>query len=233
MTERKEHGDSGLMTYLSKLLGLKEPQLRSLALILALGLVGLWFVNWDLGAAADRRRSGPPAGTQVQATPPAAGPDLAVAAPAESGPVAGLAAVESRLARELEGILSLVQGAGRVRVWVRLAAGPTQVPAMEQRSTSRTIQEQDPGGGTRQTTDSDTDSRPAMASAPDGGSAPFVLRQEGARVEGVVVVAEGAHYPAVRAQLTEAAALALGVPPNRVAVLAMAPAAPTAGGDGQ
>ncbi|MCG0239071.1 MAG: hypothetical protein L6E13_07520 [Firmicutes bacterium] len=238
MTDRPENTEQeGLLARLGRLLGLKESQARSIALILVIGLLGLWLLGWDPAGTADRRQRRPP-GTYVQADLPwdtgEQQPQTAAAAGGPEGAGAdSLSSYEARLARELEGILSMVEGAGQVRVLVRLAAGPTRVPAMEQRTTTRSIREQDAGGGTRQTTDADTDSRPAMATAAGGGAAPFVLREEGPRVEGVVVVAEGARYPLVRAELAQAAALALGVPPNRVAVLAMTPGAQGAGGGGR
>ncbi|MFO7172620.1 MAG: hypothetical protein DIU70_006605 [Bacillota bacterium] len=239
MTDRPENTEQeGLLARVGRVLGLKESQARSIALILVIGLLGLWLLGWDPAGTADRRQQRRPPGTYVQADLPwEAGGQEPAAAPAADGPEGAgadsLSGYEARLARELEGILSMVEGAGQVRVLVRLAAGPTRVPAMEQRTTTRSIREQDAGGGTRQTTDADTDSRPAMATAAGGGSAPFVLREEGPRVEGVVVVAEGARYPLVRAELAQAAALALGVPPNRVAVLVMTPGVQGAGGGGR
>lgn len=202
---------AGFLGPLARRLNMKEGQLRTLVYLLLLGAAGVLVAQWDwLGAGTQ-----PPG----QATPVAAGPR----APGGSGagaPAPGdeLERREAELAAWLEGALSRIAGAGRVKVMLRLEAGPAQVPALESRDVTRTTREQAQDNSQRTTTERDSQSRPVLALQ----NQPWVLRTEGARVAGVLVVAEGAGQARVAEQLTLAVRTALKLLPNQVTVLPMA-----------
>lgn len=153
----------------------------------------------------------------------AAGAD-GTAGPATPG-AAALEEWQTVLEARLAGVLSCISGAGRVIVWVDLAAGPELVPLRQETVHTTRTDEQDPGGGTRTVRDEERDGR--VLSASSGSS---LLGAEGTggallgmvlapRVEGVLVIAEGAGDPRVRADLAAAAAAALGLPAHRVTIL--------------
>lgn len=214
MEERKP--DGGLLAPWARRLGVKEAQLRAILYLVLLGTTGLLVIQWDNLAA----RKGHPAGpaTPVAARPPAAG---AVAAGARDD----LERREADMAAWLEAVLGRIEGAGRVKVMVTLESGPAQVPAMESRATTRTTQEQAQDDSKRTTTEREDQSKPVMATA---SGVPWVLRTDGPKVAGVLIVAEGAGSPRVAEHLSRATQTALKLLPHQVTVLPM-----TTGGDGR
>lgn len=219
MEEKGPTSGSVLEGLVGRWLNLKDRQVRAILYILILGLLGMWVIQFDRFLGAGR------APAEAPATPVSGR-----GASAEAGPASELREQESRLARDLEQILSTVSGAGRVRVQVSLEAGPEQVPALESRNNSRTIEERDPDGARRTTADRSEETRPVMAGT-GGSSTPWVRRTEGPRVAGVLVVAEGARSAAVRYELQRAVETALGISPSRVVVMPMG-AYPADGGGG-
>lgn len=222
MTDEPKGRPPGLLSgLLARLPGWSGPQGATLRLVLALGLVGvlLLYVADMLspgGAPAGRPAAGvsapeAPAGSVNSGVRPGANPD-------GSSP---LVSHEQRLARELELVLGAVAGTGRVRVTVRLTGSPAQVLATENRKTSRSIREQDAGGGTRTTIDGDESVRPVVLSVDGRGDQPLTVREEAPGIAAVVVVAEGARNARVREDLYRAAAAATGAPLHRITVLPM------------
>lgn len=143
-------------------------------------------------------------------------PDL-TAATVPAGASDPLEPMASRLAAKLEDILSDVQGAGRVRVEVHLERGPRWEYASNQVATERRTSEQDAGGGRRTTTEQ-RDERQLLTGGDHNG--PLISEIQAVEIAGVLVVAEGAVHPGVRAALAQAVATYLHMPAHRVMVLA-------------
>lgn len=147
----------------------------------------------------------------------------------------GAAALEewqTALEVRLSSVLSRIAGAGRVTVWVTLAAGPELVPLSQETVHTTSTDERDASGGTRTVRDEErtgqlvTDGGTSSALEAGGGGRPLLGQVLAPRIAGVLVIAEGAGDPRVRAQLAAAAAAALGLPVHRVVVL------PAAAGEG-
>mgnify|MGYP007126048542 CR=1 FL=1 len=145
---------------------------------------------------------------------PRASPPATAASAAASDPLEPMA---TRLAAKLEDILSDVRGAGRVRVEVHLERGPRYEYASNQVATERRTEERDAGGG-RRTTVEERDERQLLTGGGDEG--PLISQVDAVEIAGVLVVAEGATDPRVRAALVEAVATYLHMPVHRVMVLA-------------
>lgn len=128
-----------------------------------------------------------------------------------------LASLEKDLADELSRILNQVAGAGEVAVTVTLAAGPEQNYAQNSTMVNSNIEERDTNGGTRSTTE--TNEKTEVVFSQKGGEA-LVIQEIGPQIKGVLVVAEGAQKPAIKAQLSEAVQTILNLPAHRVMVLA-------------
>ncbi|MEW6523120.1 MAG: hypothetical protein AB1445_06035 [Bacillota bacterium] len=172
-----------------------------LALLVALGVVLLLVSSWPV------RRPAP-------AVPP-------VSSQAEPGTVHELLLYQQALSRELESILSLVQGAGLVRVQVTLAESPQNQLATNSATTTRQTEEGGGGGTHRQVQESTQDHRPVMTRSSSGLEAPVVTGVHAPAIKGVLVVAEGGANSRVRAELTRAVSTLLSLPTNRVKVLPM------------
>jgi stage III sporulation protein AG len=129
----------------------------------------------------------------------------------------GSAALETRLAGELERLLSQVAGAGRVEVYITLETGPRQVLA-EEVTTEKNI---GTGAGGSETSSLIRESRKPVTVRDEAtrSERPVVLVQKEPKVRGVIVLADGAGNAALRYTLAKAVATILGVDMHRVSVL--------------
>lgn len=127
-----------------------------------------------------------------------------------------LGGLEQEIAADLCQILNQVEGAGEVAVSVALAAGPEQNYAENSTKIRSDIEEKDTSGGTRST--SETNEKTELVFSQNGGSA-LVIQEIGPEIKGVLVVAEGAEEPLIRAQLSEAIQTILNLPAHRVMIL--------------
>lgn len=126
------------------------------------------------------------------------------------------------LESELEAILEQVEGVGRVKVSVSLAATPIKEYATNTRATKRNTEEKDKSGGTRVTTETNEDGQLVLARTSTlQGEEPVVVRESKPQIQGVVVVAEGGNDPLIRARLTEAVQTLWALAPHQVQVLPM------------
>lgn len=126
---------------------------------------------------------------------------------------------EEYLARTLEVMLQQISGAGRVDVVVRLEGSTTSEFALNQTTGRRVTDEKDPAGTTRVTTDVNESGQLVVVRGDRGYEMPVVERELAPQVTGVLVVAEGARNPQIKAELFRATRVALGVEPHRILVL--------------
>jgi len=129
---------------------------------------------------------------------------------------------ERALEEELEAFLSLVDGAGQVRVMVSASAGRETVFAVDTTANHSYVLEEDAQGGTRDQRQVSTQEQTVIITDRNGLDQPLILREIEHRIEGVVIIAEGGADPFVRDALTRAAMAVLGAEAHRVQVLAMA-----------
>ncbi|HBT47172.1 MAG TPA: hypothetical protein DEA73_04705 [Peptococcaceae bacterium] len=133
-----------------------------------------------------------------------------------------LFATARALEAELEEILAKVEGAGRVKVSVALAATPVREYATNTRAVQRSTEEKNQSGGTRVTTETDEDGQLVLARTSTlQGEEPVVVRESKPEIQGVVVVAEGGRDPYVRLRLIEAVRTLWALAPHQVQVLPM------------
>ena len=123
--------------------------------------------------------------------------------------------MEARLAS----ILSQMEGAGKVDVMITYATGPELVPAMDRNEMSTTTTEKD-GTSTSQSQQIEVQERPMTIDGPDG-SEPMVLYQETPKIQGVIVIAEGASDIEVYMNLERAVMTILNIRADQVEVFAM------------
>ena len=118
-------------------------------------------------------------------------------------------ALESRLAA----VISEVENAGRVRVLLTLEGSSETVYA-----TDVSVQSDREGDTVSESRDSEY-----VLIDSSGGDAGMVLRTQTPKVQGVIVVCDGADLPEVASAVTQAVSTALGVGTDRVSVLKMKP----------
>jgi len=125
------------------------------------------------------------------------------------------------LEKQLEGILSEMWGVGKTRVMITLSGSEELVVEKDTPYTRSNTNESDSSGGSRII--SDVDSAEATVFVTNGGNAePYVVKTLSPRVEGVVVVAQGAGSGTVNQSITEMVQALFGVEAHKVKVVKMA-----------
>lgn len=150
--------------------------------------------------------------------PPA--PDNPEASPAVAREVRELSVeeLEHKYEEELKSMLEEVVGAGRVSVMVNLDSTGELVIEKNVQDRRQTTDERDRQGAARQIEESNIN-RQAVIYRKGNEEVPLVLMQKRPQVRGVIIVAEGAENPQLKAWILEAVQRGLGVPPHRVAIL--------------
>lgn len=129
-----------------------------------------------------------------------------------------MSAEEAILSKNLCAMLRQIAGAGQVEVSVRLSETTRSEYAVNTTTGKKTTQERDQSGGTRLTTE-DNDSNQLVMHRSGQEEQPVMEREVAPRVAGILVVAEGAGDPRVKAMLFQATMVAMGVEPQKILVL--------------
>ena len=120
--------------------------------------------------------------------------------------------------KEIEGILSKIDGAGKVDAMVTYISGKEVVPAYDTKKNENGTDEKDTSGGTRNIRQNDFESKIAYEETQGGSRKPVVLKEMLPEVKGVVIVADGAGDAQVKESLSRAVQVLLDVPIHRIQV---------------
>ena len=183
---------------------------KTLIYLIMIAAAGAMLMMWGRTARSPRE------------APETEAPWYQAASPDPHPPQAAQARPERALEEELEEFLSLVAGAGRVRVMVSAPGNRETVFAVDTQSNRSYILEEDAQGGTRDQRQHQTQEQTVIITDRNGQSQPLILREINPRVEGIVIIAEGGEDPFVRDALTRAAMAVLGVDAHMVQVLTKA-----------
>ncbi len=126
---------------------------------------------------------------------------------------------EELLEEKMVAILTKVKGAGAVTVSITLENSSTQEHAKNIVRESKVVQEKDTSGGLRTTTET-KENEQILLNKENGMDRPVVVREVKPLIKGVLVIAEGAYDSNVKANLTKAIEIGLGVPTYKITVLA-------------
>ena len=121
---------------------------------------------------------------------------------------------EIYLSGQLEEILSEMDGAGKVQAWVTLAGSSEKVLVQERDYEESLLQEADSVGGTR--TEEKNDMNETVFTNNSGE--PYVVKTLQPKVEGVLVIAEGAGNSVVKKNISEAVEVLFGIDAHRIKV---------------
>ena len=140
-------------------------------------------------------------------------PETAVEPPAEtSSPADAAMAYREQLERELESLLSQVQGAGRVRVLLTLKTGPAA-----QYQTDRSSSSQRSEQGTEERKEEKT----VLTERGSAYNEPTLVTTAYPVFQGALIVSQGAGDPSVRLALLGAVSALLGLGADQVTVVTM------------
>ena len=124
------------------------------------------------------------------------------------------------LTDQLEEILSMVAGAGEVRVMLTMGDSSRYFAQNIQENTSVTTEE-DSEGGIRHVESLSSSVAYVMVRQNDGSEIPLLLGEAAPSIDGIIIVAQGGGDVAVRAALTHAVQALLGIPAHRIQVFQM------------
>jgi len=128
---------------------------------------------------------------------------------------------ERALEHRLEEVLSLVDGAGRVRVLVSFAQRRETVFAVDRNINNSVTREEDAQGGTRYQSNQQEQDNTLIITDRSGLDRPLVVRETEPVVGGVVIIAEGGDNVLVQDALIRATSTLLGIEIHRVQVMKM------------
>ncbi len=121
--------------------------------------------------------------------------------------------LEERLKKMLESI----RGLGEVEVMITLESSEEKIVEKDMTAERSATEEQDSAGGTRSVNSSNTDYQTVYQNGSQGS--PFVVKTITPKVEGVLVVAEGAGKGNMTSEVTQIAQALFGVEAHKVKVL--------------
>lgn len=131
---------------------------------------------------------------------------------------------ENRYVREVEkrlkGVLSKIEGAGRVEVMITLEDSGESVVEKDTANESIDLQESDGNGGTRTEKSAKTD-RQTVYQEENNEKTPFVGKEKLPKVAGVLVVAQGGENTVVKQNISDAVMALFQIDVNRIKVVKM------------
>jgi stage III sporulation protein AG len=122
--------------------------------------------------------------------------------------------METKISRELESILSQIEGAGRVRVSISLSSDGLKSYATNMRNEKRESEEIDPQKNNKKSNEESVVRELAVSSG-----SPLLIENKSPEVLGVLVVADGARSAVVREKLNHATATLLNIAAHKVVVV--------------
>jgi len=132
-------------------------------------------------------------------------------------PTSGQGNYQQQLQRELESILTGIEGVGRVRVMLTLDDEQEVIYAFNEDISKRNTQEEDNQGGVREQVEYDHRGQLVIVRT-NNQEEPVVVKILKPRIRGILVVAAGADNPWVRERLTQAVQGVLDVPAYRITI---------------
>ena len=126
------------------------------------------------------------------------------------------AAMEKRLKH----VLGQMEGVGETEVMITLSDSGETIVEKDQKEQTNRIEESDAGGGTRTTTEQETEETTVYV---ENGSEkqPYVTKEVLPKVEGVLVVAEGGDDPRVIADISDTVMALFRVEAHKIKVVKM------------
>ncbi len=122
---------------------------------------------------------------------------------------------------KLEQAISVMEGAGKVKVMVTVSASKELVVEKDRPVTRSNTVENDSEGGSRNVDEYSNAEETVYSKKSDGSTCPYVVKTLQPAVEGVVVVAQGGDRQEVRKNITEAIVALFDIEPHKIKIVKM------------
>ncbi len=127
---------------------------------------------------------------------------------------------EYNLEEELESVLSKISGVGQVKVLITYSETSETVPMYNEKYTESTTQETDTNGGVRTIQQTDN-SKEIIYEEQSGEKVPITKKVILPKIEGAIVIAEGANNTNTKVNIIQAVEAVTGLPTHKVQVFEM------------
>lgn len=127
---------------------------------------------------------------------------------------------EYTLKEELEGVLSKIYGVGQVEVLITYSETSEVVPMYNEKYTESTTQETDTNGGVRTIQQADN-SKEIIYEEQSGEKVPITKKVISPKIEGAIIIAEGASNTNTKVNIIQAVEAVTGLPTHKVQVFEM------------
>lgn len=121
--------------------------------------------------------------------------------------------------RELEEVLSQMNGVGDVKVMMTLASTAEKVVEKDRDNQSEQRNETDQKGGERITSQDISSEETVYEKQNTNGDVPYVTKEMTPKVEGVLVLATGGDRPEVAGKITEAVQALFGIDTHKIRIM--------------
>lgn len=125
--------------------------------------------------------------------------------------------MEERLTKVLE----QVDGIGKVQVMITAKSSKEQIVLKDTPYSRTETEETDSQGGTRDTTQIDSQESTVLEEQEDGSKNPYITMELQPEIEGVLVIAKGAGDNKIIAEINEAVTALFSVPSHKIKVMKM------------
>ena len=128
---------------------------------------------------------------------------------------------ETELEQKLKKALSQVEGVGKVDVMITLKSKGEKIVEKDQNTTGNVVTETDSEGGTRETKETNTQETTIYAQEGSGTQTPYVIKELGPEIEGVIIIAEGGGDARVVQNITDAVEALFHVEAHKIKIMKM------------
>ena len=128
---------------------------------------------------------------------------------------------ERYMENKLEQAISVMEGAGKVKVMITVSASKELVVEKDMPVTRSNTVENDSEGGSRNVNEYGSTEETVYSKESDGSACPYVVKTLQPVVEGVVVVAQGGDRQEVRKNITEAIVALFDIEPHKIKIVKM------------
>lgn len=126
---------------------------------------------------------------------------------------------EVRLSAQLEEIISLIKGVGRVKVKIYITGYTEYEYEYNSRTINKVSTELDQNGGQREIVEDNLERELVVTRDPSGNEKPIIRREKLPEIQGVLIVAQGAENSQIKAEIIYAVRNLLNIPVHRISVL--------------
>lgn len=127
----------------------------------------------------------------------------------------------AQMERELEELLTCMEGVGRVKVMITLKSTSEEIVEKDRPSERSNVAESDSAGGSRSTNDLSSQESTVFVTDEAGRQIPYVRKTMQPVVEGVAVLAEGGGSEAVKNNISEAIQALFDIDANKIKIAKM------------